>query len=165
MTLAKPSVCRVKITHELVRDVGKELLPEAAYDPGCNQATISPAVSPDHHCAQQITCVVRVIVYQQSSRPSILLLILSYYCYYRRSLKPPRILDGHSIKQRNYKISHKNYKHPAINPTILIIIVTGSIIFSNKLPTSTIMKHEPYKEVAFGIGGALVLWQLRSFFR
>ena len=51
-------------------------------------------------------------------------------------VKPPRILGGYSKKiEKSEKFSQKNLD---INPTTLIIIVIGSVIFPNKLPTSSI---------------------------
>ena len=51
------------------------------------------------------------------------------------------ILGEYSKKtERNPRNLHKYQKHLAIDPTTIIIIVIGSVIFHNKLPTSTIMK-------------------------
>ena len=56
-------------------------------------------------------------------------------------MKTPRIIGRHSEKiEKFYKFSKKNQKYPAINPTTLIIITIKSVIFSNKLSTSVIMK-------------------------
>ena len=50
--------------------------------------------------------------------------------------------QGHSKKYKNSRNSHKNQKHPAINPATLIIMVVESVIFPNKLLTFAIMKIE-----------------------
>jgi len=51
------------------------------------------------------------------------------------------IIGRHSKKNRKIlKIPQRNQKYLAINSTTLIKIAIESVIFPNKLPTSTIMK-------------------------